>query len=188
MSEQLQSELRRASFGLPGGRSFRLLTRHDAETLLVFYRLLSGDERRLRFGGAVSNDSIAKYCAGIDWNRSILIARAGPYCLEAVATVVRIDKDRVETAIACPNVCNPAAIVPALLDLSAIAARTAFGARYMLIFSDQGLDFLDAMGGITVKEDHVLVELSQQPFATLVDSVDRRRRERGFGEMQAVSD
>jgi hypothetical protein len=113
-------ELLHVSKDLPGGRSFRLLTAHDVEKLQVFYESLAFEERRQRFGAAVSDVAIRRHCAGIDWTSTIVIARTGPYCLEAAATIVSVDAHRAEVAVACPCLCNPSVVLPKLLRLSAI--------------------------------------------------------------------
>ena len=174
MSDLLQRELLRTSNGLRGGRSYRLLSRHDAQSLQIFYQSLSGEERHLRFGGAVSDCSIAQYCAGIDWDATILIARAGPYCLEAVATIVRIDPDRVENAIACPVICNPPVIIPALLRLSVIAARATFGASRMVFVADPvAAAFSRGIGDVTIENDQAILDLSRLRLADPSEAADR---------------
>ena len=54
--------------------SFRALSAEDKKLLHRFYLDLNSDERRHRFGGAVSDESITRHCAGIDWNSVVVLA------------------------------------------------------------------------------------------------------------------
>ena len=64
---KLSTELLKASAGLADGKSYRTLTRHHEGILYAFYRSLNPEERRVRFGAAVSNEAIARHCDEIDW-------------------------------------------------------------------------------------------------------------------------
>jgi hypothetical protein len=57
------------------GRSLQLLTANDAGRLEVFYLSLDFDNRRGRFGGGQSDESIVAYCRTINWQSAIIIAR-----------------------------------------------------------------------------------------------------------------
>jgi hypothetical protein len=126
-------ELLQASRDLPGRRSFRLLTAHDVEKLQVFYESLNFEERRQRFGAAVSDAAIRRHCAGIDWTSTIVIARTGPYCLEAAATIIAVDAHRAEVAVAYPRLCNPSVMLPKLLRLSAIVVARELRCEEILV-------------------------------------------------------
>ncbi len=127
----LTDELRNASLELEPGRSFQLITRHDAGSLHAFYRSLSFDERRARFGAAVSDESIAAYCERIDWRSTVVIGCGSLLCWDAVATNVRIDLMRAENA----SIARPAgrAVLPELLRLSAIAARELLSVQQLTV-------------------------------------------------------
>ncbi len=49
--------------GLADGKSYRTLTRHHEGILYAFYRSLDPEQRRVRFGGAVSDDAIPSVIA-----------------------------------------------------------------------------------------------------------------------------
>ena len=53
--------------------SVRRLWPGDGERILAHFRRLDDDSRRLRFGRAVSDDFLARYCGDADWLRSILL-------------------------------------------------------------------------------------------------------------------
>src|SRR5439155_4155360 len=102
--------------------------------LHAFYRSLNPEERRMRFGGAVSDESIASYCEQIDWRWTLVIGFGTAFRLDAVAVNVRIDDQRVENATVATREGEDA--VPTLLRLSAVGARDFFAADRMLV----GLD------------------------------------------------
>ena len=126
--------LKASSMGFADGKSYRTLTRHHADLLHAFYRSLNPEERRARFGGAVSDDAIAVHCDQIDWRSTLVIAYGTASCLDAAAVNVRIDSRRVENATVATNEGEHA--VPVLLRLSAVAARDIFAAERMLVSLD----------------------------------------------------
>src|SRR5215212_3298431 len=123
----LSTELLKASTGLTNGRAYRTLPRYDQRTLYEFYCSLNQEDRRVRFGGAVSDDAIARHCDQIDWRSTLVIAFGTATCLEAVAVNVRIDTRRVENATIATKDSEHA--VPALLRLSAVGTRDLFAAE-----------------------------------------------------------
>src|ERR1700730_1320361 len=64
------------------GRSLLLLTANDADRLKAFYLSLDFDNRRSRFGGGQSDQSIVAYCRMIDWQRVIILARGSSHLLD----------------------------------------------------------------------------------------------------------
>src|SRR5262245_63202379 len=128
---RLSTELLTASMGLADGKGYRSLTRHHEGTLHAFYRSLNQEERRIRFGGAVSDDAIARHCDQIDWRSTLVIAFGTAFRLDAVAVNVRIDTRRVENATVATR--DGAHAVPTLLRLSAVATRDLFAAKRMLV-------------------------------------------------------
>jgi hypothetical protein len=109
-----------ASQRAPGQRSFQLLGDRDVPRLEAFFLSFDFDQRRAYFGGGVSDRSIRAYCAAIDWGTTTLIARSGPYCLEAVAMLVSLPPDHgvAEFSVGCPLACNQRPIIAELLDLA----------------------------------------------------------------------
>ncbi len=53
---KLSDELVKVSTGLPVGKCYRTIGRHHEGLLYEFYRSLNLEERRVRFGGVVSDD------------------------------------------------------------------------------------------------------------------------------------
>jgi hypothetical protein len=109
-----------ASQRAAGLRTFQLLNEHDLPRLEAFFLSFDFDQRRGYFGGGISDQSIRDYCRAIDWNCAILIARGGPYCIEAVVTLVSLPSDHLvaELSVACPLDCNQQPIVAELLNLA----------------------------------------------------------------------
>src|SRR6266705_2962627 len=104
----------------PGLRCFQFLGAHDLPRLEAFFLSFDFDQRRAYFGGGVSNQSIRQYCRAIDWNSTTLIARSGPYCLEAIAVLVSLPPDHatVELSVGCPLACNQQPIIAELFNLA----------------------------------------------------------------------
>jgi hypothetical protein len=109
-----------ASQRAPGLRSFELLCDRDLPRLDAFFLSFDFDQRRAYFGGGVSDQSIREYCRAIDWGTTTMIARSGPYCLEAVAMLVSLPPDHatVEFSVGCPLSCNQRPIIAELLKLA----------------------------------------------------------------------
>jgi hypothetical protein len=113
-----------ATLSVNGGRSFQLLTQHDAQKLEAFFLGMSFDQRRCCFGGGMSDDAITAFCRRIDWRRVLVVARMGPYCPEAVAFVCPFfdGAGDAELALACPLDCDRSTIIRTLIRLSIEAA------------------------------------------------------------------
>ena len=116
----IQTRLTLASQRASGLRLFQILSDHDLPKLEAFFLSFDFDQRRAYFGGGVSSQSIRKYCRGIDWRSTTIIARSGPYCLEAIAMLVSLPPDHatVELSIACPLACQQRSIVAELFELA----------------------------------------------------------------------
>jgi hypothetical protein len=114
------NQLALASRRAAGLRSFQLLSDNDLSRVKAFFLSFDFDQRRACFGGGISDHSIHEYCDAIDWDRTTLIARSGPYCLEAVAILASLASDRsaAELSVACPLLCNQNPIIAELLDLA----------------------------------------------------------------------
>ena len=124
MGASFQTQLATASQGVNGGRSFQLLTRHDSLKLEAFFLAMTFDQRRACFGGGMSDEAVVAFCRTIDWPRTLIIGRMGPYCPEAIAMVCPLD-DEADTAVlslACPLDCDRSVIIRTLIDLAICAA------------------------------------------------------------------
>jgi hypothetical protein len=109
-----------ASRRAPGHRCFQLLYNRDLPRLDAFFLSFDFDQRRVYFGGGVSDQSVREYCRAIDWYTTTAIARSGTYCLEAVAMLVSLPPDHatVEFSVGCPLSCNQRPIITELLNLA----------------------------------------------------------------------
>lgn len=151
---KLSTELLKASMGLADGKSYRTLTRHHEGILYAFYRSLDPEQRRVRFGGAVSDDAIARHCDQINWRSTLIVAFGTAFRLDAVAVNVRIDGRRVENATVANT--DGERAVPTLLRLSAVATGDLFAAERMLVSLDGAswlLRHLREIGSAVVKDD-----------------------------------
>jgi hypothetical protein len=116
----IQTRLTLASQRAAGQRSFQILRDHDLPRLEAFFLSFDFDQRRGYFGGGVSSQSIRKFCRSIDWNVTRIIARSGPYCLEAIAALVSLPPDytAIELSVACPLACEQQPIIAELFELA----------------------------------------------------------------------
>jgi len=177
---KLEAELLKASAGLASGKSYKTLTRYDTGVLDAFYRSLNQEERRIRFGAAVSDDSIARYCEAIDWRSTLVIVfGAGPE-LSAVATNVRIDGRRVENATVATEEGEQA--VSTLLRLSAIATRDLFAADRMLVNLDganRWLGHLREIGSASLRQEYAEFDVSSLGEMARFEANRTRRMQTG---------
>lgn len=122
------SRLALASQRAPGLRGFQVLGYNDLARLRVFFLTFDFDQRRDYFGGGVSDQSIRDFCTAIRWTETTIIARSGPCCLEAIATVVALAPDMrtAELSMACPLSCDRRPIVADLLDLALMTASLSY--------------------------------------------------------------
>lgn len=168
---KFSTELLKTSTPLADGRSYRALTRHHEGVLQAFYRSLDAEQRRMRFGCAVSDESIAHHCDTIDWRSTLIVAFGTAFRLDAVAVNVRIDARRVENATVANR--DGAHAVPTLLRLSAVAAGDLFAAERMLVGIDGAgplLRHLREIGPVVVKDD--FAEFDVASLAAGADGLD----------------
>jgi hypothetical protein len=113
-------QLALASRRAPGSRSFQILRNDDLPRLYAFFRSFDFDQRRAYFGGAISNQSVRDYSREIDWSHTTVIARSGPYCIEAIAMLVSLPPDHgvAELSVGCPLSCNQRPIIAELFNLA----------------------------------------------------------------------
>ena len=157
---KLSTELLKSSIGLPLCNSYRLITRHDLSLLTSFYQSLGQEKRRIRFGAAVNDESIVRYCEQIEWRSTLVIARGDSSRLTAVATNVRIDTTRVENATIWAHD-GLDALLP-LLRLSAVAAADLFAADQLIVeFSGAPwiVNHLREIGPVRVASDHASLKV-----------------------------
>ena len=182
---KLSTELLKASIGLADGKSYRTLTRHHEGILYAFYRSLNPEERRIRFGAAVSDEAIASHCDQIDWRSTLVVAFGTAFRLDAVAVNVRIDGRRVENATVATRDGEHA--VPALLRLSAVATRDLFAGERMLVGLDGAswlLRHLREIGSTEVRDD--FAEFDVTSLSGEADAVEERVA-RAHGAARAVA-
>ena len=122
------SRLALASERAPGLRGFQVLGYNDLQRLEAFFLAFDFDQRRDYFGGGVSNESVLDFCKAIRWTETTIIARSGPYCLEAIATIAAMAPDlrAAELSMACPLSCDRRPIVADLLDLALMTASLSY--------------------------------------------------------------
>lgn len=125
-----------ASQRAAGQRIFQMLREDDVPRLHAFFLSFDFDQRRAYFGGGISDRAILHHCRAIDWSCSTLIARSGPYCIEAVAMMVSLPPDHsvAELSIGCPLHCNQQPIVAELLQLAVEFGSTRY--RTLLVQRD----------------------------------------------------
>ena len=76
------------SVGHPNHQNaFRALTADDSDQVGRSHRELSFEERRRRFGGALSDSALEAFCRAIEWRRTIMIACFSAERLEAVLEI-----------------------------------------------------------------------------------------------------
>jgi hypothetical protein len=117
-----------ASRRAPGRRGFQVLGENDLARLEAFFLAFVPHQRRTYFGNDVSDVSVRDYCEAIRWPETKIIARSGPYCLEAIAVMTAIASDR-RTAVlsmACPLSCDRQPIVAELLELALMTATLSY--------------------------------------------------------------
>jgi hypothetical protein len=129
-------------------RSLQTLTANDVDRLCAFYLGLDFDDRRHRFGGGHSDESIVTYCRAIDWQRAIIIARGSSYLLDAVLEIHPLveNQDRAEITLTCPLNCDRSSIFAELFQLAALTAGK-HGCRKFLMYLNEGCsEAIDILG------------------------------------------
>jgi hypothetical protein len=168
-------------------RASRFLTAEDADRLVRFYLGFDFEARHDRFGAEASDDAIIEYCDAIEWRRSFLIARADPFCLEAVLEIHPLSQqwDCAELIAACPSRGDRSHSFAQLLQLAAFAAGQR-GCRTFLVPSNdmlrEILPLLQGIGRVRIATMHASVDLSDYAFAR------QRARTATMWPMQAAAD
>jgi hypothetical protein len=121
------------------GRSFQFLASNDAHRLETFYLSLDFDDRRARFGGGQSDESIIRYCRTIDWKHAVVVARGSSHLLDAVLEIHPLsrDWDRAEITLTSPLDCDRNRIFAELLQLAALTAG-ARGCKTFVMYLNEG--------------------------------------------------
>src|SRR4051794_31155097 len=106
-----------------GSRSFRSLSAAELVGLLCsLYLAFCFDQRRARFGAAVSDESIARYCRELAQREVLVVGCLAPDGLVAVAELHPC-RDSIELALAGPDTDDRITIYGHLLQLVAVEAR-----------------------------------------------------------------
>lgn len=119
----------------PADLAFRPMSKVEVDRLLKpFYLSLSGDARRVRFGCAISNDSIARYCDRFQASRAL-----GFGCLSRTELVALLElhpfDDKGELAFASAAHGDGTTIWRRLLPL-AIDAAQRLACRSLIVAAD----------------------------------------------------
>jgi hypothetical protein len=187
------SRLAIASQRSRGLRSSQILGYHDEERLRAFFLSFDFDQRRGYFGGGVSDQSIDKYCGTIDWDHTTVIARGGPYCLEAAAILTSLPPSHTaaELSIACPLLCDHEPIIAELLDLAIDVAAL----RYGRLVVNRGLADPDLLASLRENQaarfgcEHIEIDLGiTQWRISAGSSFVREMKPRTCGRMQRAAD
>jgi hypothetical protein len=130
------------------GRSLQSLTANDVDRLSAFYLSLDFDERRNRFGGGQSDESIVAYCRTIDWQRVIIIARGSSHLLDAVMEIHQLSEnwDRGEITLTCPLDCERSTIFVELFQLAALTAGGRGCTKFVMYLNDGCAEAIDILG------------------------------------------
>lgn len=143
---------------------FGTLTDVDVkELLLPFYVNLGFDDRRARFGGAMSDDAVTKHCERLDRHDAIILGCWAPSRLLAAVELhpVTEDWEFTELGIADCAERDRTTIIAHLLQLAAFAAGKR-GCTTLLIPSCRGdlVNILRGMGKVRAGEDEVFVDIA----------------------------
>jgi hypothetical protein len=135
------------------GRSLQLLTAHDADSLEAFYLGLDFDNRRSRFGGGQSDQSIVAYCRTIHWQRAVIIARGSSHLLDAVLEIHPLSQnwDRAEITLACPLDGDRSRISAELFQLAAVTAGGRGCSEFVMYLNDGCADATGIFGDMARK-------------------------------------
>ena len=144
--------------------SFRSLSERDIGSLLQpLYLGLGFDARRARFGCAMSDDAIIRYCRELTSKQSMLFG-----CIELGDLVAVIELHPyaacAELAFASVSNCERSLVYGHLLQLAAFAAGR-HGCRELLIPLDliepDVLELLRSMGQVSVQDGTASVDLGE---------------------------
>ena len=158
-----------ASIVVDKGREFRALCPVDTPKILQFYLGMNFQQRRARFGGAVSDDSIRHFCRQMDWHKTIVVGRERGYCLEAVIEIHSLNANWEIAEIAVANImpAGGSRINAALLQIAAFAAgQRGCSMLKILDCSDRAelVPILLCMGDVLEEEDWISVEIQDYAF------------------------
>jgi hypothetical protein len=146
---------------------FKSLTASEVElSLLPFYLDLDFDERRRRFGGAVSDDAIKQHCRHLNLNDSIVLACLAPAGLVAAIELHPLASgwQEAELALAQCAKADRTTIVAHLLQLAAFAAGKRGCTTFVIpcCLSERGfLELFRGMGRIQMHADEFRLELDE---------------------------
>jgi hypothetical protein len=160
--------------------SFRALSIEDKQSMHRFYLGLNFDERRRRFGGAVSDEWVTRYCATIDWKQIIILACFGTKDIFSIVELHPVSSrwNRAELALVCKRHSDSQTIIAHLLQVAVFAAGKV-GCRKILLSTDQATDdtlcLLRDMGSVAVDPEYVTVDLGEySKMQGYVIEADRR--------------
>jgi len=147
--------------------SFKSLSTDDLHTLLPsFYIGLDFDARRVRFGCAVSDDSILRHCRGLDPNQAVVLGCVGPGGLVAAIELHPLSPiwEDAELALAEGAATDRIMILGHLLQLAAFAAGKR-GCNTLVVPLGPSerdlLRLLRSMGRVRVHGDSARVDLGE---------------------------
>ena len=146
---------------------FKSLTARDVDlSLKPFYIGLDFDGRRRRFGCAVSDDSIAQHCNGLNLENSIVLACSGNAGLLAAIELhpFASDWEHVELALAESAETDRTTIVAHLLQLAAFAAGKRGCTALVLPSCNSERSFIELLGGmgrVRMWDDLMWLELGE---------------------------
>jgi len=147
--------------------SFKSLSSEDLHSLLqLFYLGLDFDARRVRFGCAVSDDSIIRHCSGLDLSNVEVLGCFGPAGLIAAIELHPLSPtwEDVELSLAENTTADKIMILGHLLQLAAFAAGKR-GCNALVVQLERPdcdlLRLLRCMGRIRVLGDSARVDISE---------------------------
>jgi hypothetical protein len=147
--------------------SFRSLSSNNIRSLLPsFYLGLDFDARRVRFGCAVSDDSIIRHCHGLDLSSGEVLGCVGPTGLIAAIELHPLSPtwEDAELAVAETTTTDRIIILGHLLQLAAFSAGKR-GCNALVIHMEPSerdlLRLLRGMGRIRVQGDSARVDIAE---------------------------
>jgi hypothetical protein len=146
---------------------FKSLTARDVDlSLMPFYLSLDFDGRRRRFGCAVSDESIAQHCGGLNLEKSIVLACSGNAGLLAAIELHPLapDWEHAEMALAESAETDRTTIVAHLLQLAAFAAgkRACTALVIPSCCAERAfIELLRGMGRARMRDDLLWLELGE---------------------------
>jgi len=147
--------------------SFKALSADDLiELLPSFYLGLDFDARRARFGCAVSDDSISRYCRGLDLDQAVVLGCVGPAGLIVVIELHPLSStwEDAELALAEKPTTDRIMIVGHLLQLAAFTAGKRGCNKLVVPLGPSERDLLlllRGMGRVRVQGDSARVDLGE---------------------------